>query len=148
MQLNDIGDKRAVVTLTDTLKSVKLLFTSVWGDDPPPSYAVAQSFLAKQGVAALYTNGTVPGDPQARVKGLAAVVLAVWPFLDSPRAWAEFLKITHLRRFGGGYPHKRYSMSMLGKPSFRLPLAYLDLALGSSALSYLVRYLMLKTAEA
>jgi len=42
MRLNDIGDKRAVVTLTDTLKSVKLLFTSVWGDDPPPSYAVAQ----------------------------------------------------------------------------------------------------------
>jgi len=29
MQRNDIGDKRAVVTLTDTQKSVKLLFTSV-----------------------------------------------------------------------------------------------------------------------
>jgi len=148
MQRNDIGDKCAVVTLTDTLKSVKLLFTSVWGDDPPPSYAVAQSFQANQAVAALYTNGTVPGDPQARVKGLATVFLAVWPFLDSPRAWAEFLRITHFQRFGGGYPHKRYSMSMLGKPPFRLPLADLDPALGSSALSDSVRFLMLRTAEA
>ena len=87
----------------------------MWGDDPPPSYAAAQSFLEMQVVASFYSNGTVPEDPQARVKGLVTVVLAVLPLLDSPRAWAEFLRITHCERFGGGYPHKRYSMSMLGK---------------------------------
>jgi len=115
MQLNEIGDKRAVVTLTDTLKSVNVLFTRMWGDDPPPSYAAAQSFLETQVFASFYSNTTVPEDPQARVKGLVTVVLAVWPFLDSARAWAEFLRIKHFERFGGGYPHRRYSMSMLGK---------------------------------
>jgi len=148
MQLNDVGDKRASVTLTDTLTSVKLLFDSVWGDHPPPTHAAAQQFLASRTVAALYTNGTVPGDEQARVMGLSTVVLAVWPFLNSPSAWAEFLRITDGRRFFGGYPHKRYSMSMLGKPSFRLPLADLNPALVSPALADAVRVVTLQTAEA